>query len=180
MTVRKSFPMLPAQLGVRTTRLDQGVLNVTCVFQFTASARASDAGKVATVTARVRNTNCSTCRGWTGMTGDDGGGYIGIMIGRDSNGEPMVQVCALATADLTCSARGSRAAPTSSAQTSPPPSPLLPPIRPSTHVFLLNDAVPFPRKRHRLSAHAQCCATNCRATRRTTASGTFPSSHLGP
>lgn len=87
--------MLPAQLGVRSARLDEGILNVTCVFRFTASSRASDDGKTATVTARVRNTNCSMCPGWTGMQGDDGGGYIGVMLGRDDSGEPTVQVCPL-------------------------------------------------------------------------------------
>lgn len=89
-TFNTAYKMLPAQIGVRSTRLDNAVLNITCFFLFTASARISDAGKSAIVSARIPNSNCSNCRGWTGMTGDDEGGYIGLMIGRDGAGEPSV------------------------------------------------------------------------------------------
>ena len=75
----KKFPAMAAQIGVRSSRLDTGVLNITC--QFTLTGR--DAGQAPiTIHAAVQNTDCASCRGWTGMKGDDDGGYIGLMLGR--------------------------------------------------------------------------------------------------
>jgi hypothetical protein len=89
-TFNAGYPVLPVQIGVRSTRLDTAVLNITCYFSFTGSARGSDDGKTAVVTARIPNSNCSTCEGWTGMVGDNGGGYIGLMLGRDADGNPTI------------------------------------------------------------------------------------------
>lgn len=87
----KKFPAMGAQIGVRSSRLDTGILNITCRFALTGR----DAGKKVTVTAAVQNTDCATCRGWTGMTGDDSGGYIGLMLGRaSSSGAPSIETFA--------------------------------------------------------------------------------------
>jgi len=87
----KKFPTLAAQIGVRSSRLDAGVLNITCRFDLTGQ----DAGKSVTLSARLQNTDCATCRGWTGMVGDDGGGYIGLMLGRNSStAAPILQTFA--------------------------------------------------------------------------------------
>jgi hypothetical protein len=76
---------------VRSSRLDVGVLNINCRF----ALAGRDAGKTATVKAAIQNTDCATCRGWTSMTGDDGGGYIGLMLGRDnSTGAPTIETFA--------------------------------------------------------------------------------------
>jgi hypothetical protein len=73
-------------LTLHFRRPDVGILNITCDFAFTASGKASDAGKTSRVYARVQNTNATSTtepayRGWTGMTGDDSGGWIGLMVG---------------------------------------------------------------------------------------------------
>ena len=78
----KKFPTLGAQIGVRSSRLDTGVLNITCQFKLTGR----DAGQAPiTIHAVMQNTDCASCRGWTGMEGDDKGGYIGLMLGRDNH-----------------------------------------------------------------------------------------------
>ena len=88
----KTFSTLAAQIGVRSSRLDTGILNITCSFALTGR----DAGKgPITIRAAIQNTDCATCRGWTGMKGDDGGGYIGLMLGRDNlTGAPTIQTFA--------------------------------------------------------------------------------------
>jgi hypothetical protein len=88
----KKFPTLAVQIGVRSSRLDTGVLNITCHFLLTGR----DAGRSPIqIRAAVQNTNCTSCRGWTGMHGDDSGGYIGVMLGRDnSTGTPTIQTFA--------------------------------------------------------------------------------------
>ena len=88
----KRFPSLAAQIGVRTTRLDTGILNITCQFALTGKDAGQDPIKIY---ASMRNTNCTSCRGWIGMKGDDGGGYIGLMLGRDnSTGRATIQTFA--------------------------------------------------------------------------------------
>lgn len=82
-----------AKMGIRSSRKDHGQLNITCDFQFTATAKhPADAGKVTRITARIQNSNSSE-PGWDGMKycgGDGCGGYIGLMIGRSDDAEPSV------------------------------------------------------------------------------------------
>lgn len=77
-----------AHIGVRSSALDLGVLNISCAFAFTGK----DVGKTAQISARVQNTDCATCRGWTTLGDTNAGGYIGIMMGRDERtGDPFVK-----------------------------------------------------------------------------------------
>ena len=89
----------PLQIGVRSSRPDTGVLTVTCDIAFTASGRASDAGKSVRISARVQNTEAThvtspAYRGWTGMTGDNKGGFVGVILSRTPQGEPFAQTFA--------------------------------------------------------------------------------------
>ena len=90
-----SYKTLGVQLGVRTSRRDHGILNITCAFQFLASAsHSSDAGKTAVITARMQNSN-KTITGWINYGADaPASGYVGLMLGRSASGGPSVQTYA--------------------------------------------------------------------------------------